>query len=194
MKSVISSIILLASLVFSGCATQIHSSTNRNPPPLEKFSNFTRFEMTKIAMLPPYAGQESNERALRKIQEHVSAKLDPKLAAWNEKGASVTPVRTLLIEPTVTEIKFISGGARFFAGAMAGSSAVILKVKYSEKETGKVIHEAELYAKADARMGGLSIGVTDNKMLLRIADRFLDYTLTNYEAAIGGATGGEIEY
>ncbi len=183
--------LLLASAFLSGCVTHITTDITHNPPPVEKFSAFNRFELAKIALVPPYAGQEANERALVKIQENVSLKADPLLQDWNAAGAAAPLVRTLVITPVVTEIKFISGGSRFWAGAFAGSSAVILTAKITEKETGQVIATPMFYARAAAMGGAWTFGTTDNLMLVRIADRLTDYIAANYTAAAGGPTGAE---
>jgi hypothetical protein len=98
-------------------------------------------------------------------------------------------VRTLVIKPVISEVKFISGGKRFWAGALAGSSAVILDVTFTEKETGKLIAKPTFYARAAAMGGAWSIGSTDNVMLVRIAGRLTDYLAANYAAAVGGPSG-----
>lgn len=184
-------LLLVAGLFAAGCATQIKTEITRNPPPAEKFANFTRFEMPKIALVPPYAGQEPNERALVKIQENVNLRMNPALQTWNRSAPTGAPVRTLLIEATIPEIKFINATSRVFAGAMAGSSAVILRARITEKETGKVIAEPLFYARAAAMGGAYSMGGTDNAMLVRIANRLSDYLLANYSQAVGGITGAE---
>lgn len=183
-------LVLIAGIVAGGCVTHIKSEITQNPPPAEKFSNFTRFEMPTIVLVAPYAGQEANEKALVKIQENVSLKMTPALAAWNNSGETGgRPVRTLLIESTIPEIKFINATSRVWAGAMAGSSAVILRARIIEKETGKVVAEPEFYARAAAMSGAYSIGGADNAMLVRIANRLTDYLLANYPQAVGGPSG-----
>lgn len=191
MKRHLLSLLFIAGLLAGGCATQIKTETTQNPPPAEKFANFTRFEMPKIALLPPYAGQEANERALVKIQENVNLRMNPALQTWNSSAPAGAPARTLRIETTIPEIKFINATSRVWAGAMAGSSAVIVRVKISEQETGKVIAEPIFYARAAAMSGAYSLGGADNAMLVRIANRLSDYLLANYSQAVGGVTGAE---
>jgi hypothetical protein len=178
-------------LLFSACVTHIKTDVTTNPPPAEKFSAFTKFEMTPVALPPPYAGQAANEKARAKIQADVAVKMDPLLAQWNAAGASAPVQRTLLIEPAISEIKFINATARVWAGAFAGSSAVILNAKITEKETGKVIATPTFYARAAAMGGAWTFGSTDNVMLLRIAGRLTDYLTMNYTSAVGGPTGAE---
>lgn len=186
--------LVVASLGFAltGCVTHIKTDVYQNPAPAEKFVNFNRIELSRIRLLPPYAGQEANEEALRKIQENVDLKMNPVLATWN---AAPTPAsggaRTLFIDLTIPEIKFISGGNRFWGGALAGSSAVKLRAQLAEKETGKVVATAEFYAKGAAMSGALTFGGTDNAMLVRLAERLSSYLLSNYSEAVGGPTGAE---
>jgi hypothetical protein len=194
-KSILSALILSLGLAFGGCATQVKSTvvtTARNPAPAEKLAAFSRFELAPIVLLAPYAGQEGNEAAKKKIQESVDARLVPLIASWNQVGAS-KPARTLVIEPTITEIKFINGTARFWAGAMAGSSIVVIEARITEKETGRVIAKPEFYARAAAMAGAWSMGGADNAMLARIANRLCDYVSANYDAAVGGATGADVQ-
>lgn len=187
----LSASLALVATLLGGCVTKIKTDVTQNPPPAEKFASFTRFEMVNLTLVPPYTGQQANERALVKIQENVSAKANPLLASWNSAGASVIPARTLVITPVVTEIKFISGGSRFWAGALAGSSAVILTAKFTDKETGREIAAPMFYARAAAMGGAYSFGATDNVMLVRIAGRLTDYLAANYAAPVGGPTGAE---
>lgn len=184
-------LLALLPLFLGACVTHIKPTVVQNPPPAEKFSGFNHFELSKIVLPPPYAGQAPNERALIKIQENVSLKMTPALAGWNATGASAAPVRTLRIEPTITEIKFISVGSRLMAGPIPGSSAVILRARITDKETGAVIAYPEFYARANAMGGNWSLGTTDNMMLVRVADRLTAYLLANYPAAVGGPSGAD---
>jgi hypothetical protein len=190
MKKILPSLTLLgASFAFHGCATHISSNVVENPPPAEKFSGFTRFEMLEVKVLPPYAGQEANEKALVKIRENVIAKMTPLLAAWNATGATSAASRTLVIEPIVPEIKFINATARVWSGALSGSSAVVLRARITEKETGKVVATPEFFARAAAMSGAYSFGGADNAMLVRISNRLTDYLQANYANAVGGPSG-----
>jgi len=193
MKPIYPAFVAMIALMLGGCATHVQSNvvnTPNNPPPSEKFSNFNRFVLEPIKMEAPYAGQDSNEVAKARIQEGVDGRINAMIAAWNAAGssASVQP-RTLRIEPEITEIKFVGTAARFWAGAMAGSSIVVLKVRFVEAETGTVVAEPEFYARGGAYAGGWSIGQADRDMLQRIADRFSAYLSANYTYAVGGPTG-----
>ena len=189
----LSTIALSFSLLLSGCVTHITTDLTENPPPAEKFSSFNHIELLPVELVSPYKGQDANERALLKIQENVTFKMAPLLPKWNESAAATVPSKTLVITPVITEIKFINGAARFWAGAFAGSSAAIMKVQIVEKETGRTIAAPIFYARAAAMGGAWTFGATDNLMLTRIAGRLTDYLANNYGAAVGGPTGQDPE-
>lgn len=145
---------LLLSALFPGCATHIAPSTETNPRPSETFSNFNRFE---LAPLQAGSTEVANQRAaLNKIGQNLQERLGVRVQQWNNQPADA-PIRTLLIEPTVTEMKFVSGAKRVWLGATAGSSAVILKARISDKETGNTVATPEFYSKSSAMGGGLQL-------------------------------------
>ncbi len=189
-KTLLSACTLTAILFLTGCATQIKTSVTTNPPPSEPLSNFTTFEMKPITLAPAYADNDTNKKALAKIQEYLTAGTSPVFISWNQVGATKAgDKRTLMIEPVVTEIKFIGGAARFWVGAMAGSSAVVMRATLTDKETGKIIATPEFYADAKAMSGAWSMGGADNYMLERIAGKLRDYLSANYAATVGGSSG-----
>jgi len=75
--------------------------------------------------------------------------------------------------------KFIGGAARFWAGAMAGSSAVLMQVTFRDGNTGQIIADNEFYRVANACYEGLTIGVPDNLMLEEIARDVASYCSLN---------------
>ncbi len=182
-------IFLCLLLILCACTTQIKTNITQNPPPTKKFSEYSKITVLSVKLVPPYAGQHANERALAKIQANIDKRLNLLLPAWNNNPNRSEARGSLIIEPVITEIKFIDGNARFWVGSLAGSSAAILKVRITEQETGNVIAAPTFYARAFAEAGMWSFGATDNLMLTRIAGQFTDYIVNNYAAAIGGPSG-----
>ena len=182
--------IALGLLLLGGCSTnKITTTVLQNPPPAEKFSAFNHIELAPIAMGAPYSTDDGNRQALAKIQQIVLQQMTPVLQQWNAAGAPAGGARTLLIEPSIREIRFFNATVRFWAGAMSGDSAVILDARITEKETGRVIATPLFYARAAAMSGAFSVGGADNAMLVRISNRLTNYLQANYGSAVGGVTG-----
>ncbi len=182
--------ILLLGLLLTLSFAAAQSPTN--PPPAARLSGHVRYQIEPLQMGAPYAGQEANEKAKAKIQEHLDAEIGPLLEKWNQAAdTSTEPQTTLTLVPEIQSIKFISGGKRFWTGAMSGSSHVYLKVTLREQPAGTVIGEPQFYQHAKAMSGAWTFGAQDNDMLRRIVTVLKSYLEANYNEAVGGATGYE---
>jgi len=172
-------------LLLGACVTHIEPSAKTNPPPTEALKNFGQFEL-----LPLQASTEAKQEtaALTKVEANLHDKISAVTAPWQRADAGA---RKLRIEPYVDQLKFVDGGTRFFAGAFAGSSAVVIKLKLTDAATGQVVAWPEFYQRAAAMGGAWSVGGTDNGMLERIATLAQDYLKQNYDQAVGGTTGAE---
>ncbi|HEU4602504.1 MAG TPA: hypothetical protein VFS24_11070 [Steroidobacteraceae bacterium] len=162
-----------------------------NPPPAVALNSFDRFEIAPISMGAPYAGQNANEDAKKRLQANLDERVQPLLREWNAADAKNQPPKTLKIEPAIRHVKFIGGGARFWAGAAAGGSAVLMTVKLTDAATGEVIAEPEFYQHANKFGAAYSFGATDKNMLTRETELITEYLRANYSAAVGGSTGKE---
>jgi hypothetical protein len=161
----------------------------QNPPPVNALAGYDKYEMSPIAMGAPYAGDEGKEKAKAKIQDHMSKEIGPVLAQWNTDAAGSARGQSLVIEPRIEKLKVVSGGARFWAGALAGDSYVVMKLRISEQPSGVLVAEPEFYQRAAAMSGAWTFGGQDKDMMHRIALIAKKYLLDNYKEAIGGATG-----
>lgn len=161
----------------------------QNPPPANALAGYDAYELAPITMDPPLAGDAGKEKAKAKIQEHMNNETGPIIAQWNTDAAGSARGLTLLIEPRVEKLKVVSGGARFWAGAFAGDSYVVMKLRITEQPGGNLLAEPEFYQRAAAMSGAWTFGGQDKDMMHRIILLANHYLLTNYEQAVGGPTG-----
>ena len=188
----------LAVLLTGACAVayakdEIKPAGSANPPPTEALGGFDRFELKPAVLMGVYAGQPANEKALASFQRNFDERAGAWVAEQNAKPASHEPARTLVIEPRMEKVRFISVGARVWIGPFAGSSRVLVKMKLTDQATGAVIAEPEFYQHAKGMAGAFTFGATDNTMLIRIATLAQEYLQANQAAAVGGPTGWEGE-
>lgn len=182
---------LACTLAFAKDKDEIRAAGKTNPAPTELLSGFDRYELKPAVLTGVYAGQEINETALASFQRNFDERVGAWVAEQNAKPAVHDPVRTLVVEPRIEKIRFISGGARVWAGAFAGSSRVLVKLRLVDQATGAVIAEPEFYQHAKAMAGAWTFGAADNSMLIRTASMSLDYLKANQAEAVGGPTGWE---
>ena len=170
-------------LLCCACVTNIHPDVVGNPPPAEPFSHFQHFMLEPIKASDEAAHEKS---ALGKISIYMRQRVGTTLAGWENRNQNG---RVLDVEPHIVQLKYVSTGARIFAGDFAGSSAVLMRVKFIDAQTGRVIAEPEFYQRAAAEGGTWSFGGTDKGMLARIATVAQQYLGRNYAQAVGGPTG-----
>ena len=133
-------VLLLAAPLINAAEFEKPAEDAMNPAPTVAFNAYQRFEIVKVAMDAPYAGQKGNEVARDYLQGNLDERVGAVLKAWNEQPAGDAP-RTLKIEPKLTHVRFISGGKRFFAGGFAGKSWVYVTAKLTDVQTGAVVGE-----------------------------------------------------
>jgi hypothetical protein len=173
-------------LLFTGCITDIGPSAKQNPPPARPLSSFSSFVLEPL--VAAHSAGEIHQRAFTRIQQNVTLHVGALLQSWNSQA--VGSGGTLVVSPTILELKFVSGGTRFFAGAFAGSSAVVMKLRLVDQSTGQEIANPEFFQRAAAMGGNYSLGATDNDMLSRIARVATRYLEENYAQAVGGPMSG----
>ena len=176
-------LLFVATIILSACVTHIRPDRTYNPPPKEALSHFQHFELAPL-QASPEASQEGS--ALARIDANVRQRVQPLVAQWNSSG---TGGRALRIEPYVSQLKFVGVNGRFWAGPLAGSSAVVMKMRLVDVATGKTVAEPEFFQRASAMGGTFAVGGTDYGMLARIATVAEQYLKRNYPAAVGGPTG-----
>jgi hypothetical protein len=181
--------ILALILGVTGCASNVKASRTDNPPPAVAYSTYGRIEVRPVVLASEFRGQSANEKALEKINANFFKRLGDNPKKWNSRRDNG---RTLVIEPVVTDIRFIGVGTRIFTGPLSGSSGVVIHIKATDSTTGKLVDHPEFYQRSSAG-AGFALGVADNLMLTRVGELVGDYLLRNYDAAVGGRTGATDE-
>src|SRR5215510_15031484 len=147
-------LVIVFCVLLTGCATNITKPSGPPMPSKTKFSEFGRVEMKDVSISEPFAESEVNKKAAQNLTEKLVKELqvvfpNMKQVAGFSKGSE----RVLQIEPLIKDIKFIGVGARVMAGAMAGSSAILLQVSFRDSAANEVIANPEFYAVGGAYSG-----------------------------------------
>ena len=176
-------VLLLAAPLINAAEFEKPAEDAMNPAPTVAFNAYQRFEIVKVAMDAPYAGQKGNEVARDYLQGNLDERVGAVLKTWNDQPAGDAP-RTLKIEPKLTHVRFISGGKRFFAGGFAGKSWVYFTAKLTDAQTGAVVGEPGFYQQANALGAAWTFGTTDKTMLIRISSMLRGYLQQNYDKTV----------
>ena len=144
--------------------------------PARPLSEYAHYELRDIQ-----AKVEVHPKVMNKLSTELKLHIDEALARWNAEGAGPGHKGTLAIEMVITDMKFVSGGKRFWAGAMAGGSHSAADVRLVDLESGQVIDTGHFEHKASAMSGSFSVGGADNAMLDRLANSAANWVIARHD-------------
>jgi hypothetical protein len=172
------SLTLLAVLaVAAGCAANpakrqkiIDDEVSRLHPPDAPLASFGAFEVTPIAMAAEVREKADKVAMATDLGKRLEAQLRPTLDGWAAAAPPETRSRTLVIQPTVLSLRVVGGGARFWLGAMAGDSAIDVRLELVDKATGKAIANERIAKSSGGMSGAWSMGSTDRNLSQYVID------------------------
>jgi len=179
-------IILLATLSFiSGCANNparqteiVNKAAAQVPPTEEKLSTFSKYELLPMTFIDEIKNDEKKLAYGKQLEEKINNTVNALFFEW-EKGAGASG-KKLLIEPQLTSLRIVSGGARFWAGALAGQSSIALKLTIKDATTGQIIGSPIIEKAAGSFAGAYTIGSSDTNLINYVADITAQYLKNNY--------------
>lgn len=167
-------------VVFSGCSTKIYDKNDTIRPSTMPFSKFSN-----VVLAPLVVERSGGDAGDRRAVEHIRDNLTQ---CFNTVFKSVTPTtpgqaafapNTLVIEPAIEDLKKVNVAERVFVGPLAGASAVLLRTRYRNGDTGEEILSPVFYSKSNSMAGTMTVGTTDNIMLTRVVNLACDYARNN---------------
>ena len=176
---------VLASILLVGCAASPENlkkaaveETARMQPPSKPLSGFGSFELMPMKLSAAVAADDRKVAEARDLEGRLRAKVRPLLNEWNQKSDRTGP--PLVVEPWLASLRVVSGGARFWAGGMAGESNVDMTLKLTDKGSDSVVAQPRVQRTAGGMAGGWSVGKTDQNLLDYIAAIAYEYLASNY--------------
>jgi len=132
--------------------------------------------MTMSAALKAESGKV---KQVKLLEEKLRAKLLPLFEEWGNGGNGTE--RKLLVQPSVVHLRIISGGARFWGGALAGESHIDMDLKLVDAGSGEVVGAPRINKASGAFGGAWSVGASDRNLLDYIVAISQKYLVANYQ-------------
>jgi hypothetical protein len=145
-------------------------------PKARALSEYAHYELRDIQ-----ATVEVHPKVMKKLTTELKLRIDDALARWNAEGAKPGHAGTLAVEMVITDMKFVSGNKRFWAGAFAGGSHSAAEVRLVDVASGQVIDTGKFEQKAGSMKGSFSIGATDNAMLDKLAANAASWVIARHD-------------
>lgn len=172
-------------LLLSGCAGSpehrnriITESAALIQPTQTKLSRFSKFKVLPMKSSIVIQNNAGKAQYASVVESKLNNRLYPVITEWEGKASSAN--RQLLIEPELLSLRIVSGGARFWIGAMAGSSDVKLRLTLRDARTKKVIGSPVISKNTGGMAGAWSSGATDRNLVDYIVDISKQYLINNY--------------
>ena len=140
--------------------------------------NFSQFKAVEYGTVRLAASAEQDEESRAAVDKALRECMT-KVPAARPVSAGKAATKTLLVEPTITQIRKVSGAARFWGGAFAGNSSITINVAFKDKTTGKSVGAKEFGDSANAFAGAWSFGAGDRSMLEEAAQQVCAYVLAS---------------
>ncbi|WP_130469905.1 hypothetical protein [Candidatus Magnetaquicoccus inordinatus] len=171
-------ILIMTSLILSGCATHIHPTNEAILPSKKPLGSFKSVRISPL-VVSHSEGDKGDAKAVELMQTKLNQCLNSIFGKNVEQNDAKADER-LLVSPSIIDLKKVTAAERVFLGALAGSSAVLLRTRYTVESSGEELAAPTFYAKASAMSGAWSFGSNDNAMLSRIVTSACDYARNNY--------------
>jgi len=183
-RSSITAVAALVALVASslGCGGEAASKPARPaaasgaaPSARGGFSQYSAIEYGAVRL----AASAEQDQESRAAVDRAFRECMVKVPGARPTGSAKAAGKTLLVEPTITQIRKVSTAARIWGGAFAGNSSITVNVVFRDKENSRVVGTQAFGDSANAFAGAWSFGAGDRSMLDEAAQQVCAYLLAS---------------
>jgi hypothetical protein len=156
--------------VLAACGGQSQGTQSETPATAEPFANDAPLDAayTSIVVAPFDASDEVKENYSDDLDKSHSALMAAliKQGRFQQVGKSLkgSPDGCLIVETEVPEMRIVSGAARFWGGAFAGSSNMVMNLKLVDAKTQTVVREKHLESGNNAFAAAWTYGSSDRSL------------------------------
>ena len=176
----------LISAALVGCAANANqvkdvgvAEADRLPEIDRKLSTFAEFEIKPMTFVEAIESNPGKLKEGKDFEKALGVVLNPTLEKWNAaeiEGAA----GKLGIQVHVQKLRIVSGGARWFGGAMAGNSFIDIDLMLIDEASGEEIAKERIRRDADAMAGSWSVGRSDQNLDAYLISIVHEYLKNNY--------------
>lgn len=153
------------------------------PAPTRPLGGYAHVELAPMTLSALVKADPRKVAKAADLESRLSALTQQTLAAWNARASAAPDESRLIIKPHLQSLKVVSGGARFFAGALSGDSSIAMVLQLVDASSGAVIASPTIVKSANGFAGAWSFGSTDNNLLNYVAETANQYILFSLAAA-----------
>ena len=149
--------------------------------PSQPLSAFSNFELNPMELSAEVGDRKEKAEVAKQLEDRLRSRLLPLIEEWKADGNSPRTGGTLVIKPKLEALRIVSGGSRFWVGAMSGDSVVDMSLTLIDSKTGTVIANPRISRTASATGGAWTVGATDRNLLSYTVEIAHQYLVDNYK-------------
>ena len=179
-------LVLITFLALAGCAATpasldsvARTESARLVRPAKPFSSYASYELKAMVLSAAVTSEPKKVQEAMTLEKKLQDKIQPLLAQWRSAPAG-NRSGTLVLEPQLAALKIVSGGARFWAGGMAGDSLIDLDLAITDLTSGQQVAKPRLAREANGLTGAWSVGKSDQNLHDYIVTIAYQYLSDNY--------------
>ena len=155
------------------------AEAERLGPPSKPLSTFASFEVAPLVYVDGIKADDGKMKEAAEFETLYKTEIGQLFDSWTANPAEGSS-GTLVLEGTLTGLRVVSGGARFWVGAMAGDSFIDMDLKLVDKSTGEELIRHRVYRDADSMTGAWSVGKSDQNLDQYVVEIVRQYLENNY--------------
>jgi hypothetical protein len=161
--------LLLVGLL-TACGGQSQGTQSETPEAAEPFADESPLDKAyERVVVAPYTASEEVKRDYGEALEESHAALMAALIKQGRfhrvnKELKSAPDGSLIVQTHVPEMRIVSGAARFWGGAFAGSSNMVLDLQLVDAESNAVVREKRIESGNNAFAAAWTYGSSDRSL------------------------------
>jgi hypothetical protein len=154
----------------TACGGQSQGTQSETPETVEPFADETQLDSAYARVV--VAAYSTVEEVKRDYAEALDESHAALMAALIKQGRfhqvnkelKSAPEGCLIVQTHVSEMRIVSGAARFWGGAFAGNSNMVLDVKLVDAKTDTVVREKRIESSNNAFAAAWTYGSSDRSL------------------------------
>lgn len=142
--------------------------------PSVPLSSFSDFRLEPMVFSPEIRAEPKKVAEGQEFEQNLKNRLLPLFAEWKPSAASGNG--SLVVKTELKGLRIVSGGARFWAGALVGDSFLDMDLILIDAGSGDEISRNRIYRNAGSMAGAWSIGKSDQNLdeyVVSIVEKYL---------------------
>ncbi len=150
------------------------------PAPSAPLTRYARIVIEPMTYSPLIEADNRKKSKAKDFEARFFPRIQTTLDAWNAKGSAADAAagaKQLIIKPRIQSLQIVSGGARFWVGALSGDSNLSVSMQLIDAASGTLLANPTISKSSNGFAGAWTFGSTDNNLMNYVAETANQYII-----------------